>query len=134
MSSVTTTEYANRVRLNVPFQQAIDKMIQALKAEGFGVLTEIDMQGTLKQKLGVEIRPYLILGVCHPPFAQRALAADPDAGLLLPCNVAVYEDGDHTVVSILDPVAMLKITENSAMHAVGAEAKQKLDRVLAAIA
>lgn len=133
MSNVTNTKYANRVRLNVPYSKAIERVVQALKDEGFGVLTEIDMQATLKQKLDADLRPYVILGACHPPFAQRTLNTDLDAGLLLPCNVVVYDDNGGSVIAILDPIKMIGVAENSDLYPIAVEAKQKLDRVLAAL-
>lgn len=133
MSNVVETRYAKRVHLNVPYSQAVELVTQALKGEGFGVLTEIDMQMTLKQKLGVEERPYVILGACHPPSAQRTLETELDAGLLLPCNVVVYEDGGESEVAILDPVAMIGVTGNAALNPIAVEVKHKLDRVLEAL-
>lgn len=133
MSNVTRSKYANRVRLNIPYLQAIERVTQALKDEGFGVLTEIDMRATLKQKLDADLRPYIILGACHPPFAQRTLNTDLEAGLLLPCNVVVYEDNGGSVVAILDPIRMIGVAENPDLQPIAVEAKQKLDRVLAAL-
>lgn len=133
MSNVVETGYAKRVHLSVPYSQAVELVTQALKGEGFGVLTEIDMQMTLKQKLGVEERPYVILGACHPPSAQRTLETELDAGLLLPCNVVVYEDGGESEVAILDPVAMIGVTGNAALNPIAVEVKHKLDRVLEAL-
>jgi len=133
MSNVVETRYAKRVHLSVPYSQAVELVTQALKGEGFGVLTEIDMQMTLKQKLGVELRPYVILGACHPPSAQRTLETELDAGLLLPCNVVVYEDGGESEVAILDPVAMIGVTGNAALNPIAVEVKHKLDRVLEAL-
>lgn len=133
MADITSTKYANRVQLNLPYQQAIERLTQALKDEGFGVLTEIDMQATLKTKLNTDLRPYIILGICHPPFAQRTLDTDLDAGLLLPCNAVVYEDDGGSVVAILDPLTMIGVTKNPELESIAEEAKQKLDRVLASL-
>jgi len=133
MSNITSTNYANRVRLDVPYAEAIERVTQALKDEGFGVLTTIDMQATLKQKLDADLRPYVILGACHPPFAQRTLDTDLDAGLLLPCNVVVYDDNGGSVVAIFDPITMIGVADNSDLKPIADEAKQKLDRVLAAL-
>lgn len=133
MSNVTRSKYANRIQLDIPYLQAIERVTQALKDEGFGVLTEIDMQATLKQKLDADLRPYIILGACHPPFAQRTLNTDLEAGLLLPCNVVVYEDNGGSVVAILDPIRMIGVAENPELQPIAVEAKQKLDRVLAAL-
>lgn len=133
MSNVVETRYAKRVHLSVPYSEAVEKVIQALKSEGFGVLTEIDMQATLKQKLGAEVRPYVILGACHPPSAQRTLETELDAGLLLPCNIVVYEDGEESEVAIPDPITIIGVTGNPALRPIASEAKQKLDRVLEAL-
>lgn len=133
MLNVVETRYAKRVHLSVSYTEAVEKVTQALKDEGFGVLTEIDMQATLKQKLGADLQPYVILGACHPPSAQRTLETELDAGLLLPCNVVVYENGEASEVAILDPVAMIGVTGNAALHPIAVEVRQKLDRVLEAL-
>ena len=113
---------------------AVAKVSDALKVEGFGVLTEIDVKATLKKKLDVDFRPYRILGACNPPLAHKSLSAEPLIGLLLPCNVVVMEDEDGAiVVSAVDPSEMFKVVENEGMAATAAEVGDKLRRVMASL-
>jgi uncharacterized protein (DUF302 family) len=105
----------------------------ALKVEGFGVLTEIDVQATLKAKLGVDRRPYLILGACNPQLAHRAIEADPSVGALLPCNVVLREDGPDTIVEAMDPIAALGIVDAAGIRPVAEEAKARLKRAIEAL-
>ncbi len=126
-----TTDIGIRITLKVSFEQAFQKTIDALKAEGFGVLTQIDVKSTLKDKINVDFRRYVILGACNPALAHRALSANPDVGLLLPCNVTVQESGDMIVVTVVDPLQMLGVLqEDPAVKAVAIEAKAKLERVI----
>ncbi len=118
-------------KVDLPYEQAIEKVKAALKSEGFGVLTEIDVKKTMKEKLGVDFRPYVILGACNPPLAHRALSADLDIGLLLPCNVVVYQEDGGSMVEAMDPEAALGIVPVEALKPVAAEAKQRLERALA---
>ena len=122
--------YQIGARVHLPYDRAVPAVRDLLKAEGFGVLTEIDVQHALKQKLGVDFRRYMILGACNPPLAHRALNADLEIGLLLPCNVIVYEDGEDVVVSVLDPVVALGIVGNTQLAPVAAEARARLERAI----
>jgi uncharacterized protein (DUF302 family) len=119
--------------LDLPYAQAVEQVIVALKNEGFGVLTEIDVKETLKEKLDVDFRDYVILGVCNPPLAHRALTTALDVGLLLPCNVIVYEKGAQSVISIVDPMAMLGVLAYPELEAVAKEARDRLARVIASL-
>jgi len=126
-------QYGFSKTIDLPYEQAIEKVTAELKKEGFGVLTTIDVKETLKQKINVDFKKYAILGACNPPIAHRALQEEEELGLLLPCNVIVYEKDDKTRVSIFDPMVMTWIMENDQMKPIATEVKEKLQRVLKAI-
>lgn len=117
--------------LNTDFNTAIEKVTEELKKEGFGILTEIDIQGTLKKKLEVDFRPYKILGACNPQFAYEALKSESKIGTMLPCNVIVQEHGVGKIeISAVDPMASMMAVENEHLHGVAVEVKEKLKRVI----
>lgn len=131
--SNAVADLALRIELDVPYEQAVEQVTAALKKEGFGVLTEIDVKATLKKKLEADFRKYVILGACNPPLAHRALSTQLEIGLLLPCNVIVYEDNGGSVVSIVDPISMLGVVEDPELEPVADEARARLERVAQAL-
>lgn len=133
MEAQTRANIGISLNLNMSFEAAIEEVKKALKVEGFGVLTEIDVKTTLKEKLDVDFRPYKILGACNPPLAYRALQAAPEIGMLLPCNVTVSQEDDHCQVSLVDPIAMLDIVENPVLNPIAEEARERLERVSQAL-
>jgi uncharacterized protein (DUF302 family) len=115
---------------NLPFDAAVERVREELKAAGFGVLCEIDVQQTLREKLGVEREPYLILGACNPPLAHGALETEPELGVLLPCNVVVYMQDDQTRIAAVDPERMLSIVDNDELAPTAAEVRRRLKKVV----
>ena len=124
------TGYALTGETTAPLRDTVERVRAELKEEGFGVLCEIDVQATLKEKLGIEGQPYVILGACNPPLAHQALEAEPDLGVLLPCNVVVYERGGITHVSAVDAERMLSIVDNSELGQVAEDVRARLAAVV----
>jgi uncharacterized protein (DUF302 family) len=119
--------------VNLPFEQAIEKVTSELKKEGFGVLTTIDVAATMRSKLNVDFPKYVILGACNPPFAYESLQAEEEIGLLLPCNVIVYEKEGATKVAVFDPMVMTSLIDNPKVGPIAQKVKEKLQRALAAV-
>lgn len=130
-----TTRYGIGTTVALPYEKAVERTREELAKEGFGVLSEIDIAGALKKKLDVDFRPYVILGACNPPLAHRALTAERDIGLLLPCNVIVYaaDEEGTSVVAAMDPVEALSLTGNAEIRPLAEDVKARLQRVLEAV-
>lgn len=127
--------YEFNVTLDLPFDHALQSVQEALAGEKLGIISDVDVQAIFRQKMAKSIRPYRILGVCSPPLADRVISAEPNAGTLLPCNLILRgTDDDKTVVSFMDPVPVLGLSENPEVRAVAAEARDKLQRVIARLA
>jgi uncharacterized protein (DUF302 family) len=126
--------YGYKKRVNLSYARAVERTKEELKKQGFGVLTEIDVKATLKKKLDVDYDNYVILGACNPPFAYQALQAERDIGLLLPCNVIVYEDNGATYVSAIVPTVAMSMVQNEELGSIAVEVEQKLEKVVNAIA
>ena len=123
-------KYGYKREVSISFSEAVDKTKAELAKEGFGILTEIDVKATLKKKLNVDHENYLILGACNPPFALKALQAEKDIGLLLPCNVIVYEDGGAVFVSVILPTVAMGMVENPSLEDMGKTVEEKLKKVV----
>jgi uncharacterized protein (DUF302 family) len=136
MAIEQTTRYGMSTTVGLEYARAVERTREELSKEGFGVLSEIDIAATLKKKLDADFRPYVILGACNPPLAHRALTAERDIGLLLPCNVIVYaaDEPGRSVVAAMDPEAALELTGNDEVRSVAAEVKARLERVLRGVA
>ncbi len=129
-----TNDPGIRATVDLPYEQAIQKVTDALKAEGFGVLTQIDVKAVMKQKLNADFRRYMILGACNPTFAHRSLSANLDVGLMLPCNVTVYEEGKGSVVAAVDPIAMLgALGGDATLQEIAVEVRSRLQRAVASL-
>ena len=126
--------YGFSVTVDGTFDEVVSRVTQALKAEGFGVLSDIDIQAAMKAKLGIDRLPYRILGACNPPLAHKAIEAEPDIGMLLPCNVIVRKETDGSItVGFMDPAAVLGLVQRKELEALGAEVREKLQRVSKAL-
>lgn len=124
------SSYNSKLVVNLPFDEAIEQLTAALKTEGFGILTRIDMKAVLKEKLGVEFQRYTILGACNPPLAHQALQIEQDVGLLLPCHIVVYENGENSAtISIADPLVILGVVDNHRLKPLATEVVARLQRV-----
>lgn len=123
-------EYIFRKTVNLPFEEAIEKVTQELQKDGFGVLTEIDVKATLKKKLDVDFRPYRILGACNPHFAHQALQEEPYIGAMLPCNVIVQQTDNGVEVGAIDPIASMAAVDNPKLGAVAKEVQQMLRNII----
>jgi uncharacterized protein (DUF302 family) len=130
MTTTTTTTYAITRDLDQPFDQVVARARQELAAEGFGVLTEIDVQATLKQKLDLDVDPYVILGACNPNLASKGLGLEPDLGVLLPCNVVVRRHGEQTHVAAMEPAAALRLADNPDLEPLAKEAQERITRAV----
>jgi uncharacterized protein (DUF302 family) len=125
--------YAIETTTTRSFEDTLTRVTELLAAKGFGVLTEIDIQATLKKKLGVDVRPYRILGACNPPFAHQALEAEPHVGVLLPCNIAVWDAGTHRVVAAMEPNVMSSVIGSDALTSIAAEVSARIHAVIEGI-
>lgn len=125
--------YGKTIEVDMPVQEALPKVRSAFKEQGFGTLTEIDMAATLKEKIGQDIEPYVLLGMCNPNLASQALAVEKEIGLLLPCNVVVRREGARTLIQALDPEVMVGVPDNEAMRPIAQDAADRIDKALQAL-
>ena len=125
-----TLSYGFGRSLRVPYEEVVQRTREALKQQGFGVISEIDVRQTMKEKRGVDFRPYVILGACNPEMAEKALEAEIDLGLLLPCNVVVYQSDGGSVVEAMDPEAVLGLVRNPKLETIAREVRERLQRAL----
>ena len=132
--SVEQRAYGLRRTTRLPYADAVEKAREALRGQGFGVLTEIDVKATLKAKIDVDVAPYIILGACNPPLAYRTLTAEPEVGLLLPCNVVVRETPEGTIIEAMDPEAVMSLVKSPGVAEIAREVKARLSAALASIA
>jgi uncharacterized protein (DUF302 family) len=130
MSLEQFSPYGFGLKVNLPYAEAVERTKAALKEQGFGILTEVDIKQTMKEKQGIDFRPYVILGACNPPLAEQALTAELDLGLLLPCNVAVYETEGGSIVQAMDPEPVLGLVGNSRLEPIAREVKARLQTAL----
>jgi uncharacterized protein (DUF302 family) len=131
MNTTITPTYGLSLTLASTFDETMTRVKEAFKSEGFGVLTEMNVQHTLREKIGLEMAPYTVLGMCNPDLASRAIAAEPNIGLFLPCNVLLAKRGDRIEVSAQDPLLMVPMTGNEALRPIAQEARERIDRALA---
>ena len=126
-------EYGFSKKVDMTYEEAVEKVTEELKKEGFGVLTTIDVKDTLKKKINIDFKKYIILGACNPPLAHKALQSEEQLGLLLPCNVIVYEKNSNTMVSFFDPMIMTHLIDNDKLKTVAEEVQSKMKRVYEAV-
>ena len=125
--------YGFTKKLNLPYEAVVEKVTEALKNEGFGILTEINVKEKFKEKLGVDFRKYLILGACNPPNAHQAIVAEENIGLMLPCNVIVHEKGDRTILSVIRPTVAMQMIDNPALRTIAETVERQLKRAFDAV-
>lgn len=133
MSEVSTTNYAVVRDLDESFDSVVDRVKESLAGEGFGVLSEIDVQAAMREKIGEEVGDYLILGACNPQLAHRGLGVEPDLGVLLPCNVVVRANGDQTRVAAMEPLSAMRLAGNDDLQPIASEARERIERAVSSL-